>query len=119
MNEKVQFEVNRSVIKPASHSLLNEVAKIIKDHDYVKKVRVEGHASSEGDPAFNHTLSRARASAVKAFLVAAGVESSRVTSQGYGADKPIASNDTDEGRIKNRRVEFNIVEQDLSAKEAE
>jgi OOP family OmpA-OmpF porin len=117
INEKVQFEVNKANILEESHSLLNEVAGVMKKNPHVKKVQVEGHASSEGNPGHNKWLSGARAKAVMTFLVGAGVEQGRLQHKGFGSDKPIADNETEEGRVKNRRVEFNILEQDVTKKE--
>jgi len=120
INEKVQFEYNASKIKPDSFSLLQEVAKVIKDHPSLKKIRVEGHASSEGNDDYNMKLSDARAKAVRDYLIKeGGVAADRLEAKGYGETKPIASNDTEQGKEQNRRVEFNIVEQDSAARKAE
>lgn len=120
INEKVQFEYNSSKIKPDSFSLLQEVAKVIKDHPSLKKIRVEGHASSEGNDDYNMRLSDARAKAVRDYLInEGGVAADRLEAKGYGETKPIASNDTEEGKEQNRRVEFNIVGQDTAARKAE
>lgn len=102
-----------------SHSLLNEVVSVIKENSHIKKIAIEGHASSEGNPDFNRNLSDNRAKAVRAYLVSQGVSENVLTAKGFGADNPIASNDTEEGREKNRRVEFNIVEQDVTQKKIE
>jgi len=120
INEKVQFEYNSSKIKPDSFSLLQEVAKVIKDHPSLKKIRVEGHASSEGNDDYNMRLSDARAKAVRDYLIKeGGVAADRLEAKGFGETKPIASNDTEEGKEQNRRVEFNIVQQDAAARKAE
>jgi hypothetical protein len=117
INEKVQFEYNSSQIKDESHGLLNEVAKVIKDHAFIKKILVEGHASSDGADDYNMRLSDARAKAVRDYLVKqAGIAPERLEAKGFGETKPIASNDTEEGREQNRRVEFNITEQDEAAR---
>jgi outer membrane protein OmpA-like peptidoglycan-associated protein len=73
------------------------------------QVQLEGHTDSTGDAAANKQLSVGRANAIRDLLVAAGVDTSRITTAGHGADKPIASNDTDEGRAKNRRTELVVV----------
>ena len=112
IREKIQFEYNSAKIKEASDGLITEIADVIKKHPHIKKIQIEGHASSEGNAAYNKTLSGRRANAVKAALIAKGVEAGRLTSKGFGAEKPIASNDTEEGKEANRRVEFNITEQD-------
>jgi OOP family OmpA-OmpF porin len=114
INEKVQFEVNSAKILEVSHDLLNEVAKVINENPQIKKIEVEGHASSEGSDAHNLTLSNNRAKAVMKYLTGkAGIAKTMLTSKGFGETQPIASNDTEEGREKNRRVEFTITEQDV------
>ncbi|MFO0552459.1 MAG: OmpA family protein [Polyangiaceae bacterium] len=108
IKEKVQFQLNSSVILPESFELLNEVSQIIKDHPEITKVYIEGHASSDGDDNANLVLSDARAKSVMSYLVTQGVEPTRLTAKGYGETKPIADNNTEEGRQANRRVEFNV-----------
>jgi OOP family OmpA-OmpF porin len=116
INEMVQFDLNSPTIKPESFQLLDDIAKIMKDHPEVKKVAIEGHASADGDDNQNLVLSDARAKSVMAYLVGkGGVDAKRLTAEGFGEKKPIADNNTEEGRIKNRRVEFNVVERDNSA----
>ena len=106
ITEKVQFAYNKAEILDASDDLLNDVASVMKQHP---EVRIEGHASSEGDDKYNKDLSDKRAKAVMDFLVDAGVDADRMEAVGYGEERPIADNDTEEGREKNRRVEFNII----------
>jgi OOP family OmpA-OmpF porin len=119
ISEKIQFEVNKATILPASFSLMDEIADIIKKNSQIKKIAIEGHASSEGDAARNVKLSDERAKAVMTYLVGKGVEAGRLTAKGFGAKKPIADNATEEGKEKNRRVEFVIVEQDVTQKKIE
>jgi OmpA-OmpF porin, OOP family len=111
LREKVQFETGKSVIRPESASLLDEVAKVMKDHAEIKKVVIEGHTDSTGGKAFNQKLSEARAGAVMKALVQRGVEAGRLSAKGFGPSKPIAPNTTAEGREANRRVEISIAEQ--------
>jgi outer membrane protein OmpA-like peptidoglycan-associated protein len=73
------------------------------------KISIEGHTDSEGIPERNNPLSERRARAVADYLIAAGVEASRVSTVGYGAERPIADNDTAAGRAKNRRIEFKVI----------
>jgi len=117
--EKIQFEVNKSVILPTSFSLLDEITKIIKDNAHIKKIAIEGHASSEGDPKRNLTLSDERSKSVMKYIVDKGIDPKRMTAKGFGITKPIADNATEDGKEKNRRVEFNIVEQDITKKKVE
>lgn len=112
IDEKVQFEVNQAIIKSESHGLLNDVATILKEHPEITKLRIEGHASSDGDDAQNLRLSDNRSKAVMAYLVSQGVDQKRLVAEGFGEKRPIADNNTEEGREKNRRVEFNIAEKD-------
>jgi len=119
-NEKIQFDVNKATIKEASFSLLHDIADVIKQNPQVKKISIEGHASSEGDAKFNLKLSDDRSKSVMAFLVKKeSIDAARLTARGWGSEKPIAPNDTEEGREKNRRVEFLVVEQDVTAKKVE
>lgn len=116
INEKIQFAFDKAEILSESHSILNEVVKIMKENPQVKKVRVEGHASLEKDtPAvrsYNKALSDRRSKAVLEYLVTQGVERERLEAVGYGNEKPLQSDDTEAGREANRRVEFNILELD-------
>jgi len=116
ITEKVQFAYNKAEILEVSNDLLNDVATVMKQHPEVKKIRIEGHASSEGADDYNKKLSDRRAKAVMDFLVKAGVDAERMEAIGYGEERPIADNETEEGREKNRRVEFNIIAR-LSAEE--
>jgi len=118
--EKIQFEVNKATIKPESFSLLHDIAEVIKQNAQVKKISIEGHASADGDRKFNLKLSDDRAKSVMDYIVKKeGIDPKRLTARGWGSEKPIASNDTEEGREKNRRVEFLVVEQDVTAKKVE
>ncbi|MFO0641988.1 MAG: OmpA family protein [Polyangiaceae bacterium] len=120
IREKIQFRHNEAVIESASDSLLAEIAQVIKANPQLKKLRVEGHASSEGDATANEKLSEARAKAVREHLVhKGGVSPDLLESKGYGAKNPIASNDTPEGREKNRRVEIQILEQSATIERLE
>lgn len=120
INEKIQFAYNDSKILPASDSLLTEIADVIKANAQLTKILIEGHASSDGDDRHNMELSDKRAKAVREALIAKGVKADVLEAKGFGETKPIASNDTDEGKEKNRRVEFTIVKQgrSLSSKES-
>jgi nitrogen regulatory protein PII len=113
IGEKIQFKANEAVIEEVSFPLLEEIATVIRQNPHIRRLRVEGHASSEGDASVNQSLSEARAEAVKDHLVTRGkVSESVLESKGYGASKAIADNETEDGREKNRRVELNILEQD-------
>ena len=120
ITEKIQFEYNKAVILPQSFGLMDEIASTLKKNPHIKKVGIEGHASSEGDPKHNLKLSDERAKSVMAYLVEkGGIAATTLTAKGYGITKPIADNSTDEGKEKNRRVEFTIIEQDVTKKKVE
>jgi outer membrane protein OmpA-like peptidoglycan-associated protein len=112
IKEKIQFAFDKAEILSVSDGLLSEVAGAIKAHAEIKKLGIYGHTDSEGESAYNQSLSERRAEAVKTWLAAHGVEAQRLESKGYGESKPIADNASPDGRDKNRRVEFLIVEQE-------
>lgn len=119
IREKIQFELAKADIKAESHDLLNEIVQVIKDNPHIKKIAIEGHASSDGNDDFNMKLSDDRSKSVMKYLVDKGIADKKLTAKGFGETKPIADNETEEGREKNRRVEFNIVEQDVTKKKVE
>jgi outer membrane protein OmpA-like peptidoglycan-associated protein len=112
ITEKIQFDFDAATIKPESHALLDEIANVIKANPRLRKISIEGHTDSDGVAAYNLKLSRERATSVQRYLTGHGVAAERLSSTGFGAEKPIANNDTLEGKEQNRRVEFLIVEQD-------
>jgi outer membrane protein OmpA-like peptidoglycan-associated protein len=119
IHEKIQFDWDKATIKPESNSLLDEIVDVIKKNPQLKKIEVEGYASSDGEPNHNRTLSGDRAHAVLAYLTSHGIPNAELVSKGFGADRPIADNATAEGREANRRVEFLILEQDVTKKQVQ
>ena len=101
----ILFDTGKSTIKPESQSMVDETYKMLSDHIDIK-VSIEGHTDNVGDPAKNKKLSEDRANAVMNALIAKGIDKSRLTSAGWGQEKPVADNGTDEGKAKNRRVEI-------------
>jgi outer membrane protein OmpA-like peptidoglycan-associated protein len=110
IHDEVQFDVDKAIIKPVSNALIDEVAAIMKAHPEILRVEVQGHTDNTGSAAHNKVLSGARADAVAKALAKRGVAPKRLTSRGYGQEKPIADNSTEDGRHKNRRVQFAILE---------
>ncbi len=114
ITETVEFDTNKATIKPGSHALLDDVVRVLQKYPGIKKIQVEGHTDSVGDDARNLTLSEARAAAVSKYLTDHGVDANRLASKGYGESDPIGDNKTKDGQATNRRVEFEILEQDTS-----
>ncbi|MDH5255135.1 MAG: OmpA family protein [Gammaproteobacteria bacterium] len=107
MPGNVTFQTNSADINAGFYQVLNSVALVLKEFDKTV-VDVAGHADSTGDEAKNMDLSQRRASSVSSYLAAQGVSSQRLITVGYGETRPIASNDTPEGRQQNRRVEITL-----------
>ncbi|MDC9729331.1 MAG: OmpA family protein [Methyloprofundus sp.] len=101
----VEFNHGKSSIKSGYESLFDNATEILKANPNLI-VEIQGHTDSTGSAKFNKQLSGLRAKGVKALLVKNGIESSRLTTKGFGESSPIATNDTEEGRATNRRVEF-------------
>jgi OmpA-OmpF porin, OOP family len=101
----INFDYNKATIKPESMGTLNMIVQVMKDNPELK-FEVGGHTDGDGDAAYNMTLSKQRADAVRTQLISLGVDGSRLTSKGYGKTKPIDDNTTEEGKANNRRVEF-------------
>ena len=107
--KNVFFDLDKDVLKPQSIPELKELAIFLKSNPDLK-IEVAGFTDNQGDDAHNADLSNRRSQAVKDFLVKTeSIDSSRITTKGYGAANPIASNETEEGRAKNRRTEFKVI----------
>ena len=103
----VLFASNKSQLLPGAQNSLNQIADALKDQDD-KKVLIEGHTDSRGSDATNQALSKARADSVGSYLISRGVPAERITTAGLGPSRPVADNNTPEGRANNRRVEIVI-----------
>lgn len=105
--KRIFFITGSAKLSKKSDAALNEVIKILSDDKNVK-LSIEGHTDNVGKAAYNKTLSEKRAASVKTYLVSHGVDESRLTSEGFGMEKPVASNKTAAGRAQNRRVELKL-----------
>jgi OmpA-OmpF porin, OOP family len=111
--QQVQFKTASDVILPASDDLLQQVAAVLKEHPELTKIEIQGHTDNRGNAGYNQTLSQRRAASVVKWLTnRGGIDASRLAPKGYGKDEPIDTNDTDEGRQRNRRVQFKILAND-------
>ncbi len=104
----IPFQLNRAELGAEVKGLLGEVLGIMNNYSKTSFM-IEGHTDSSGPKSFNQKLSELRAMSVKEYLVENGITSSRLSTVGYGEDKPMVSNSTRQGRIKNRRVEFKVI----------
>ncbi len=101
----VLFDFDKATIKSGNEKLFNNAIKVLKLNPGLT-VEIQGHTDSRGAEAYNQNLSERRAASVKQHLVNNGIAASRLTTSGFGESKPVASNDTDAGRMHNRRVSF-------------
>ncbi len=109
--EGITFDFDKSTIRPSSEPTLKEAGTVLQKFESVK-VRIEGHTDHIGTDAYNQNLSERRAKAVKDYLVKnLGIDSGRINTVGFGKSKPIADNKTEEGRARNRRIEFVVTAQ--------
>ncbi|WP_157068055.1 OmpA family protein, partial [Desulfosarcina cetonica] len=107
--ENIHFAFDSAVLTPDSFAILDQIVDALNTYPNLN-VLVEGHTDSIGTNAYNLKLSKRRAQAVVDYLVSKGISPSRLSSEGFGEERPIASNKTAEGRAHNRRVQFDRVE---------
>jgi len=105
--KRVLFERSRPVLLTSSYDELDMVVDFLKENPKVE-ILLEGHTDNQGKHDLNMKLSRERTNVVKAYIVAKGIEERRIATKGYGGTRPIADNDSEDGRALNRRVEFKI-----------
>jgi OmpA-OmpF porin, OOP family len=106
---QINFELARAVIKPDSYETLVKIKDIINGCPDAK-LEIGGHTDSDGDDASNQMLSDARANAVRDWLVKVGIKADAILAKGYGESSPLAANDTNGNKAKNRRIEFRLVQ---------
>ena len=114
INQKIHFAFNRAKIRKTSYWILDQVVRVLNDYPNIT-LSIEGHTDSRGGNRYNKKLSTRRAAAVKRYLIKKGISKRRLTSRGFGEERPIDTNETDSGRAANRRVEF--VRTDVTPKE--
>jgi len=101
----LNFDTGKSIIRDESKPVIDQIVQMMKSNPDLK-IGVEGHTDNVGSPASNKTLSEARAKSVVTAIVSLGIASERLSPAGFGQEKPIADNNTEEGKAKNRRVEL-------------
>jgi len=101
----INFDTDKSALRPDSVAVIDEIDKLLKA-DPALKVSIEGHTDNTGSPERNRVLSGERADAVRGALILRNIGNERLSAQGFGADKPLADNASEDGRAKNRRVEL-------------
>ncbi len=105
--ENVTFETNKSILKPISWPELDALTNFLKENKGME-IELSGHTDNVGSDSYNQRLSESRAKAVVNYLVEHGIDVERLKFTGYGEAQPIASNETEEGKGKNRRTEFQV-----------
>lgn len=108
-NRTVEFESGKATLTPAGRAILDEMIRAMQKVKG-RKVEIIGHTDNVGLRATNLGLSQARADAVKAYMAANGINGDLLSASGQGSDRPVAGNDTPEGRARNRRIEFRIAQ---------
>lgn len=106
--DNIYFEFDQSVLLPASYDELNELGRFLVQNPEIH-IQISGHTDNIGTAEYNFRLSQDRAAAVMSYLSVNGIEQERLESRGFGSEYPVDSNETDEGRSKNRRVEFEVI----------
>lgn len=107
--ENIHFEFDRYDIRPVDEMILHGIADWLKEHD-AKRVLIEGHCDERGTNEYNMALGEQRALAARRFLVALGIESSRLTTISYGEERPLALGSNEEAWARNRRAHFVVSE---------
>jgi len=106
--ENIYFDFDKTTLKEESFIELDKVVDFMNENPTLE-VEISGHTDSKGSDQYNHDLSQGRAQSVVDYIISHGIKEFRLIARGYGEERPIDTNDTDEGRAKNRRVEFTIL----------
>lgn len=106
--QNIFFDVDKYDLKDKSVTELQKILRFLKENPSVK-VEISGHTDNSGSPSYNVQLSEKRAQSVNNYLIERGIAPERLRTKGYGSDQPIADNTTEEGRQKNRRIEFKVI----------
>jgi outer membrane protein OmpA-like peptidoglycan-associated protein len=113
--ERIEFDTNKATLRHESDGVLQAVADILAHHKEIKRIQVQGHTDNRGTKDYKKALSEKRAASVKKWLVAAGIDVKRLESKGFGQVQPVDSNESEQGRQINRRVQFIVLDKDEGA----
>jgi OmpA-OmpF porin, OOP family len=106
--KNIYFDFDKTTLKKESFTELNKVVEFLNQNSSVE-IEISGHTDNKGSDDYNANLSQGRSQSVVDYLISQGIDTGRLTAHGYGESKPVDTNDTDEGRANNRRVEFTIL----------
>jgi OOP family OmpA-OmpF porin len=104
----ITFTTGKATLEESSYQYLDDAVEVLKKYDNTL-VLIEGHTDSEGDERFNEDLSVKRAEVIREYFIEKGIQADRLSVVGYGETKPVDTNDTEEGKFKNRRVEIRFI----------
>jgi outer membrane protein OmpA-like peptidoglycan-associated protein len=108
--ERIEFQSLRTEIQPQSLGILDQIRGALQVNPQLRRVRIEGHTDSRGPGPANLALSQRRAEAVMKYLIKEGIAAHRLEAKGWGEERPLVKNDSEENMQINRRVEFHIVD---------
>lgn len=115
IDQKIAFQSWKAEILDESTSILDEIARVLQENPKITRIEIQGHTAEAPNRRRLMKLSKQRAEAVRAYLIQQGIDPQRLSAKGYGATRPIADNESPEGREQNRRVEFVILERSQHA----
>ncbi len=118
IKDRIEFEVASAKLLPESLHVLDQVVEVLQKNPAIKRVEIQGHTDARGSVKRNRSLSLRRAQAVRAYLLSKGIDGERLDARGYGPDRPLVNEDSDDAYAKNRRVEF-IVDANTGREEAQ